>query len=79
MLGELVELYAIEMPDRIAALVARRVARDYAGLATLAHQMKGAAGSSTHNMAPSSINGASAEVLSAAASHADTAKIRTGM
>jgi HPt (histidine-containing phosphotransfer) domain-containing protein len=44
-IGELVELYAAEMPERIAALVARWDARDYAALTTLAHQMKGAAGS----------------------------------
>ena len=44
-LGEIVALYVAEMPDRIAALVARCEAGDYAGLATLAHQMKGAAGS----------------------------------
>ncbi|HVX11703.1 MAG TPA: Hpt domain-containing protein [Pirellulales bacterium] len=44
-IGEIVVLYVAEMPDRVAALAARWDARDYQGLTTLAHQMKGAAGS----------------------------------
>lgn len=44
-LSEIVALYVAEMPDRVAGLVARCEAGDHAGLATLAHQMKGAAGS----------------------------------
>ena len=49
LIRELVELYTAEMPQRIAALVARWQARDYPALATLAHQMKGAAGSHGFN------------------------------
>src|SRR6185437_4118194 len=44
-LGEIVGLYVSEMPDRMAALWARFEAGDRGGLATLAHQMKGSAGS----------------------------------
>jgi HPt (histidine-containing phosphotransfer) domain-containing protein len=44
-LGEIVALYVAEMPERIAALIERWQARDVKGLATLAHQLKGAAGS----------------------------------
>jgi HPt (histidine-containing phosphotransfer) domain-containing protein len=44
-LGEIVRLYATEMPDRIAAVLARFESGDRAGVATLAHQLKGAAGS----------------------------------
>jgi HPt (histidine-containing phosphotransfer) domain-containing protein len=44
-IGEIVALYVAEMPDRVAALAARWEAGDYPGLTTLAHQMKGAAGS----------------------------------
>ncbi|HWB13601.1 MAG TPA: Hpt domain-containing protein [Pirellulales bacterium] len=44
-LGEIVRLYTAEMPDRIAALQASFDSGDRARLATLAHQMKGAAGS----------------------------------
>lgn len=44
-LGEIVHLYVTEMPDRIAALLARFESGDRAGVATLAHQLKGAAGS----------------------------------
>lgn len=44
-LGDLSALYAQEMPERIEALERRFAARDWAGLATCAHQLKGAAGS----------------------------------
>ena len=44
-LGEIVRLYTAEMPDRIAALRAAFESSDRARLATLAHQLKGAAGS----------------------------------
>ncbi|HET6879800.1 MAG TPA: Hpt domain-containing protein [Pirellulales bacterium] len=45
LLADIVAMYVAEMPDRIAALVQRWKARDAQGLATLAHQLKGAAGS----------------------------------
>jgi HPt (histidine-containing phosphotransfer) domain-containing protein len=44
-LGEIVRLYADEMPERIAALLTRYESGDRVGLATLAHQLKGSAGS----------------------------------
>lgn len=44
-LGDLVEMYVDEMPDRIAAIRERLEADDWEGLRTLVHQMKGAAGS----------------------------------
>jgi HPt (histidine-containing phosphotransfer) domain-containing protein len=44
-LGEIVRLYTAEMPDRIAALQAAFDSGDRVRLATLAHQLKGAAGS----------------------------------
>lgn len=44
-LGPLVEMYVAEMPDRIATLVSRFSSGDLNGLATTAHQIKGAAGS----------------------------------
>lgn len=52
-LGEIVGLYIAEMPGRIAALLARFEAGDHRGLATLAHQLKGAAGShGFHQLTP---------------------------
>ncbi len=45
MLGELVEMFVQEMPDRIASLVNQAAERDWAQLARTAHQLKGAAGS----------------------------------
>ena len=52
-LGEIVGLYVAEMPERVAALLARSKAGDRRGLATLAHQMKGAAGShGFHQLTP---------------------------
>jgi HPt (histidine-containing phosphotransfer) domain-containing protein len=44
-LGELVEMYVEEMPDRIAALVQAFDSGDMEMLRKLSHQMKGAAGS----------------------------------
>jgi HPt (histidine-containing phosphotransfer) domain-containing protein len=44
-LSELVELFVGELPDRLAALRANYDAGQFADLARLAHQMKGAAGS----------------------------------
>lgn len=44
-LGELVGLFVVEMPDRIAALERAFEAADWGLVARLAHQMKGAAGS----------------------------------
>lgn len=44
-MGELVELYVSEMPERIAALEEAFAAGDLGALQRLAHQMKGAAGS----------------------------------
>jgi HPt (histidine-containing phosphotransfer) domain-containing protein len=44
-LGELVEMFVSEMPDRIAAILARYDMGDFKELARLAHQIKGAAGS----------------------------------
>ncbi len=43
-LGEIVELYAREMPDRISALQALAGARNWEQLARMAHQIKGSAG-----------------------------------
>src|SRR5690242_10385402 len=45
LLGEMVELYVAEMPDRIAALEAAFANHDHDALRRNAHQMKGAAGS----------------------------------
>jgi HPt (histidine-containing phosphotransfer) domain-containing protein len=45
LLGELVEMYVAEMPDRIAALEQALAAENLDGLRRTAHQMKGAAGS----------------------------------
>ena len=44
-LGEIVRMYTAEMPERIAALRGAFESGDRGRLATLAHQMKGAAGS----------------------------------
>lgn len=44
-LGELVELFVSEIPERIAALEAQFSGRDFVRLGQTAHQMKGAAGS----------------------------------
>lgn len=44
-LGPLVEMYVSEMPDRMATLLRRFSSGDLSGLATTAHQIKGAAGS----------------------------------
>jgi HPt (histidine-containing phosphotransfer) domain-containing protein len=44
-LFELVELYVDEMPQRIELLLGHFAAADWSGLAALAHQLKGAAGS----------------------------------
>jgi HPt (histidine-containing phosphotransfer) domain-containing protein len=63
-LGEIVRLYASEMPDRIAALVSRYQSGDRAGLATLAHQLKGAAGS--HGFHPITPYAATVEQLARA-------------
>ena len=43
-LGELVDLFVQEMPDRINALDAQAKSRDWNQLAETAHQIKGAAG-----------------------------------
>lgn len=44
-LGELVELFVEEMPDRIEQLRVRYINADWDGLQRFAHQLKGAAGS----------------------------------
>jgi len=44
-LGELVELFVDELPDRIASIEAQLADADWAGVSQTAHQMKGAAGS----------------------------------
>lgn len=44
-LGEIVALYAAEMPERIDTLESHFIARDWSGLAVCAHQLKGSAGS----------------------------------
>lgn len=44
-LGPLVEMYVAEMPERMATLLGRFSSGDLSGLATTAHQIKGAAGS----------------------------------
>lgn len=44
-LGELVELFVEEMPQRIAALETHGRSRDWEQLARMAHQLRGAAGS----------------------------------
>jgi HPt (histidine-containing phosphotransfer) domain-containing protein len=44
-LGELVEMFVQEMPDRIGALEAPARSRDWEQLTRTAHQLKGAAGS----------------------------------
>ncbi len=44
-LGELVEMFVDEIPDRIDQLLSSLEARDWGGLERTAHQLKGAAGS----------------------------------
>jgi len=44
-LGEIVELFVEEMPDRIQMLIDQYDANDWHGLRRTAHQLKGAAGS----------------------------------
>ena len=44
-LGELVEMFVQEMPDRVSALETQAQSRDWAQLTRTAHQLKGAAGS----------------------------------
>ena len=45
MLGELVDLFVQEMPDRLNALKVQATSRDWGQLARTAHQLKGAGGS----------------------------------
>jgi len=52
-LGELVEMFVHEMPDRIGVLVAQAERQDWAQLTRTAHQLKGAAGSyGFHSLTP---------------------------
>lgn len=52
-LGDIVALYVSEMPDRIETLRGRVAARDWAGVADFAHQLKGSAGShGFHQLTP---------------------------
>lgn len=52
-LGELVELFVEEMPERVAALQQQVSAADWNGLQVLSHQLKGAAGSyGFHQLTP---------------------------
>ncbi len=52
-LGELVEMFVQEMPDRISALEAQAQSRDWAQLTRTAHQLKGASGSyGFHDLTP---------------------------
>lgn len=52
-LGDIVRLYVEEMPGRIDTLLNRFAAFDWPGLATEAHQLKGAAGShGFHQLTP---------------------------
>jgi HPt (histidine-containing phosphotransfer) domain-containing protein len=44
-LGELVEMFVQEMPDRVGTLETQAQSRDWAQLTRTAHQLKGAAGS----------------------------------
>ncbi len=44
-LGELVEMFVSEMPDRIDTLTQLRQLSDWEGVGRIAHQLKGAAGS----------------------------------
>jgi HPt (histidine-containing phosphotransfer) domain-containing protein len=44
-LGEIVDLFVAEMPDRVERLLGYAELRDWAELERLAHQLKGAAGS----------------------------------
>ena len=44
-LGEIVEMFVAEMPDRVAALTRQLDTGDWEGLRRSAHQLKGAAGS----------------------------------
>ena len=44
-LGEIVQMFVEEMPDRIATLLDQLQASDWEGLRRTAHQLKGAAGS----------------------------------
>jgi HPt (histidine-containing phosphotransfer) domain-containing protein len=45
MLGELVDLFVQEMPERVVALEVQARSRDWSQLARTAHQLKGSAGS----------------------------------
>ena len=52
-LGELVEMFVDEMPQRVAALQEFKAASDWEGLGRAAHQLKGAAGSyGFHELTP---------------------------
>jgi HPt (histidine-containing phosphotransfer) domain-containing protein len=44
-LGEIIDVFVEEMPDRVAALLGQFRASDWDGLRRTAHQLKGAAGS----------------------------------
>ena len=44
-LGEIVDLFVEEMPERVATLLDQLQAQDWEGLRRTAHQLKGAAGS----------------------------------
>ena len=52
-LGELVEMFVLELPNRVASLQEALAGEDLTSLKTLAHQMKGAAGSyGFHEISP---------------------------
>src|SRR5258708_40172991 len=58
-LGQLVAHYVDEMPGRIETLLSRAAASDFMGLAALAHQLRGSAGS--HGFHPLTVAAAAVE------------------
>ncbi len=74
-LGELVEMFVEEMPDRISNLSACFSDKDWEGLGRLAHQLKGSAGS--YGFAQ--ISPAAARVEQAARQDPDEENIRSSL
>ena len=71
-LGEIVEMFAQEMPNRVATLLGQLEAEDWEGLQRTAHQLKGAAGSYGYHP----ISGYAAELEEAVRENEPEAQIR---
>ena len=74
-LGELVELFVAEMPERLERLLVQAQQGDWLEVARLAHQLKGAAGS--YGFEP--VSPAAARVEAAVMGHCPEGQIRAAL